>query len=169
MINKNNIILIGFMASGKTTVGKMLSKKLNMNFLDTDALIEKAEGLSIKYMFENYGEFYFREKEKTLTEKLLSVKNTVISTGGGTVISAENAANLKQIGTVIFLDTPLNGIEKRLKDAPDRPLNRDLSGVRQLYAERYNVYLNLANCIINSTEPQDKICSKIILSIYNKQ
>ena len=87
-----NIVLTGFMASGKTTVGKKIANKLNLIFYDTDKIIEEQEGKTISQIFEDSGEKYFRELENKLAIALKSVENAVIATGGGFVINTQNIA-----------------------------------------------------------------------------
>lgn len=167
MENKNNIVLIGFMASGKTTVGKMLSKKLNMNFFDTDTYIEKKEKLLINDIFKKYGESYFRDKEKETIRALLLTSNTVISTGGGIILNKENIDTLKTIGKIIFLDSSFKEIKKRLKNDKERPLNKGLSELKRLYQLRYNLYLSASDFIIKSDENPYNVCNEIIDTIVS--
>lgn len=119
---KSNLILIGFMGSGKSTVGKLLAKSLEMNFFDTDLEIEKEQNLAIKDIFTNYGEAYFRDLEKKMSIKLSKVSNAVISTGGGIILNDENIKNLKYDGVVFFLDVNRRTLYNRLINDTDRPL-----------------------------------------------
>ena len=99
-----NIVLIGFMGSGKTTTGKVLKEKTDMTFVDTDELIEAYEGCKISEVFADKGEAYFRRLEnETLKNLLSSTDNKVISTGGGIVTNKENIPLLKQLGKVFYL------------------------------------------------------------------
>ena len=99
----NNVILIGFMGSGKSSVGRVLANKLERKFIDMDDEIELGEEQTINEIFSEYGEDHFREVETSYLEKLLTKKNKVISTGGGVILKEENIAILKRIGTVVFL------------------------------------------------------------------
>ena len=115
-VNKmNNVILIGFMGSGKSSVGKALAKKLERKFIDMDDEIELGEEKSINDIFTEYGEDHFRELETNYLEKLLTKKNKVISTGGGVILKEENIAILKRIGTVVFLHTTYEALLKNLE------------------------------------------------------
>ena len=163
----NNIILIGFMASGKTTIGKLLSEKLCMDFIDTDYYIEDKEKISIKYIFENYGEDYFRKVESNTLKYLIDKKNIVISTGGGIINSRENIDLLKKIGTIIFLDTPQIEIKKRLENSTNRPLNKSNKFVEALYKKRYDSYFYSADIIIKSSTSVEA-CNKIIYKLNEK-
>lgn len=117
-----NIVLVGFMGTGKTTMGKRLAKRLGYYFIDMDSQIEIEQKSKISEIFTEHGEPYFRKLETQLLHHLLSVKNTIISTGGGVVGNSENMIVMKQIGKVIYLDTPIEEILERLKRTKNRPL-----------------------------------------------
>lgn len=150
----NNIVLIGFMGSGKTTVGKKLAEELEIEWLDIDTEIEKREGKPISEIFAEKGELYFREIETGYIRSLLSVQKTVISTGGGIVLKEENVALLKEIGMVIFLHADFSQIIERLKEDTTRPLlqgeNRE-EKVMNLLEQRDPSYLSAADIIIQTT------------------
>ncbi len=119
---KNNIVLVGLMGSGKTSVGKVLALSLEMNFVDTDKLIEEREQKTIPEIFEKFGEEYFRDLETKTIEELTKRNNYVISTGGGAVTREVNLPLLKNNSYVIFLDTTLECIYLRVVGNPNRPL-----------------------------------------------
>ena len=119
-----NIALVGFMGSGKTTVGKVLAKKLNKDFIDLDAKIEKRAKLSITEIFAKYREKRFRKMEKDELKHALKNRSAVIACGGGAVLSEENRKLLKKFSTVIFLEAEAETIAKRLKNDKSRPLLR---------------------------------------------
>lgn len=123
-IDKNsNIILIGYMGSGKSTVGRKAAKALDYQFLDTDALIEQEEGRTIAKLFAEKGEDYFRKKEtETIRRLLTEKKGKIIATGGGLPMKEENAGLLKQIGTVVYLKAETDTLLKRLSGDTARPL-----------------------------------------------
>ena len=123
-----NIILVGFMGSGKTTVGRQLAKKSGRKFLDLDQFIEEQEGKSITEIFESIGEKGFRELETQAIQKLESNANLVISTGGGLPCFNDNMSRLNDLGFTIFLDVPIKMIASRLAEATaKRPLLADKS------------------------------------------
>jgi len=139
-----NIILIGYMQSGKTTLGKKLASELNMEFFDTDSFIEKSENKSISQIFANYGEQKFRELESQTITYLKKLKNTIISTGGG-IINTNNYKNLKDIGFVVWL----------LRDPADsyiedinRPNLYNFKNYLELFIKRSNKYFELADLIV---------------------
>lgn len=120
---KQNMILIGFMGAGKTTVGKALAERCGMPLLDTDQLITEKAGMAIPEIFDHCGEDGFRRIEsEVLTELLEHTDHTVISVGGGLPLREENRAVLSQLGTVVYLDVSEETVWNRLKDETDRPL-----------------------------------------------
>ncbi|MBQ8547924.1 MAG: shikimate kinase [Lachnospiraceae bacterium] len=153
-MKKNNIVLIGFMGCGKSTVGKKLAGALSYEFSDTDAMIEEAYGKTISKMFEEDGEEYFRTAETELLQKLSAeAKGLVLATGGGMPMREENAALLKEIGTVIFLETKIETILERLQNDTGRPLadgeDRE-ARLRPLYEKRLPVYRAAADYILDT-------------------
>ncbi|NPA12892.1 MAG: shikimate kinase [Aquificae bacterium] len=136
-----NIYLIGFMGSGKSTLGRYLSKKLNRPFLDTDQIIQLSEGLTIPEIFEQKGEEYFRQKEKEVLKKLAGQTNLIVSTGGGLGADKENLKIMKDSGIVVWLDVSLEEILKRIQGDKDRPLiNKPVEDIKKLYNTRREVY-----------------------------
>lgn len=124
-VNKNTIILIGFMGSGKTTIAKKLSNRLGFHFLDTDQLIEEKENRKILNIFSFDGETYFRQLERELLLELSNYSNTVISVGGGLPCYLDNMDVLLNMGLVIYLQRPGKELHQRLLQAENvRPLLR---------------------------------------------
>ena len=172
MLEKNNIILIGFMGVGKGSVARELVKISDYIALDTDDMIESMENKRVKKIFESEGEAYFRSLEKKVSLWLdSSVNNTLISTGGGFY----KQENLKSIGTVVLLDSPFNAIIQRIKNHPNalkklskRPLLSDLDKAEALYNERRPEYLALADIVINVTQKSALDCAKEILKKSKK-
>jgi len=151
----NNVILIGFMGSGKSSVGRVLADKLERKFIDMDDEIELGEEKTINEIFSEYGEDHFREIETSYLEKLLTKKNKVIATGGGVILKEENIAILKRIGTVVFLHTTFESLLKNLQGDTKRPLlQRDDSEevIRNLLNKREPIYFNAASMIIQTTD-----------------
>ncbi len=119
----NNIILIGFMGSGKTSVGRQLAKKLQYSFCDTDELIEKENKTSVRNVFSAYGEEYFRKLETaTISDLYKNMTRTVLSTGGGLPITEGNDRLLRRLGHVIYLKASQETLMKRLQGYTSRPL-----------------------------------------------
>lgn len=117
-----NISLIGMMGSGKTTVGKMLAEELGFEFIDTDLLIIKKEGVSINEIFLSKGEDFFRQLETSVLKEVLLRDNIVISTGGGIVKSDENIALLKEKTICFYLMADADSLYERVKNNNERPL-----------------------------------------------
>ena len=149
-----NIILIGYMGSGKSTVGRKAAKAVEYNFLDTDALIEKEEGMTISKLFEEKGEPYFREKETETIRKLIAEpKGNIIATGGGLPMKEGNAELLKELGTVIYLKAETDTLMKRLSGDNARPLlkNGDLrEKIETMLAIRGPVYEACADLVLQT-------------------
>ena len=117
-----NIVLTGFMGTGKTTIGRELSKMLHMRLVDIDAEIEKAQKIKINEIFRIYGEQYFRDVETDMIKKLSSEKNIIIATGGGAVLRYENMEALKENGIIFCLNACTETIMERTSRSEDRPL-----------------------------------------------
>ncbi|MBI4721846.1 MAG: 3-dehydroquinate synthase [Candidatus Stahlbacteria bacterium] len=158
-----NIVLIGFMGSGKSTIGKILSLKLKMDFADTDEMIEKEIGLPIPEIFEKYGEPYFREIEGKVVRRLLDFDNYVISTGGGTILSSENIKILRRIGFIFYLHITLQEIKKRIKDPTTRPL---FYKYEKIFKQRLPIYKNSSDYTISVSKlSPSKVVEKIVSSL----
>ena len=149
-----NIVLIGFMGSGKTTVGKALEEKTNMSFVDTDELIETYEGCKISDIFENKGEAYFRRLENETLKNLLScTDHKIISTGGGIITNKDNVTLLKQLGKVFYLRIKPETVIARLEGDKTRPLlmgEDKLIKVEGLMDSRKELYEIAADKTINA-------------------
>lgn len=149
-----NIILIGYMGCGKSTVGRKAAKAVGYTFLDTDALIEKEEAMTIARLFEEKGEPYFREKETETIQKLIAEpKGNIIATGGGLPMKEDNQALLKELGTVIYLKSETDTLIKRLSGDKVRPLlqNGDLrEKIETMLAVRGPVYEATADLVLQT-------------------
>lgn len=152
---KKNIVLIGFMGSGKTSVGKRLSISLKREFIDTDDFIEKREGMTITEIFGRKGEQYFRDMERELCQRFALPKGKIIATGGGVIKSAENVANLKKGGVIIYLKSSPERIAYNLRFDNSRPLlegsNKE-EKIAKLMEERKSLYESCADIAIDVSE-----------------
>lgn len=157
-----NIILCGFMGAGKTVVGKELAVNLGFEFVDTDELIEREQGISIKEIFEKYGEEYFRDVEYEMCKKISGMKNTVISTGGGVLTFERNYEILKKDNKIIFLEASFPIICERIANDKSRPLFQDIEKAKVLYEERSKKYLSVANYRIDGDLTVTETVSNII-------
>jgi len=139
----NNFILIGFMGSGKTEVGKRLAKRLGYTFMDTDLLIEEKTGKSISDIFSKDGELFFRDIETLILTGLSGINEHVISTGGGIVTKKENILLLKKTGFIIWLKASPETILKRVGSETHRPLlkvDNPLEKIKKLMSQREQSY-----------------------------
>lgn len=170
MKNEKNLVLIGFMGSGKTSVGLKLSYKLKMPVEDTDKLIERREGKSIRQIFGEEGEEVFRKKETELLGELADRQGRVIySVGGGTPVREENRKLLRQLGTVVYLQISPETVYERLKGDTTRPLlqcENPLEKIRELIESRKEAYESCADIIIavdllDMEEILEQICGKL--------
>lgn len=144
-----NIILCGFMGSGKTVVGSELAKIMGRRFVDTDELIEEEQGVAIKAIFAMYGEEHFRDLEYECCKNVSRLKNCVVSTGGGALTFERNVEALKESGKIVFLDADFDVICDRIGDSTNRPLFQDKEKARALYDERKSKYLACADIVID--------------------
>ena len=164
-----NIILTGFMASGKTTIGAELAKMMGFSFADTDAMIEKAQGRTIKEIFASDGEEYFRCLETQTAERTASMNGAVISTGGGMVLRTENMEHLRKNGVIFYLDTDIEVILARLRNAAaSRPLASGVSeeDIRARFEARRSFYENCDFRIAVYENDTPFMCAKKIAAIY---
>lgn len=146
-----NIVLIGMPSSGKTLTGQALCKYIDKTFIDTDAVIVKRAGMSIKEMFAQYGEAHFRQLEHDVIEELSKQNGLIIATGGGSIKNEENIRNLKQNGVVMFIDRDL----EHLLVTDDRPLSKDTDAVAKLYEERYPLYTKYGDLRVPNNYPME--------------
>lgn len=167
-----NIILIGFMGTGKTEVGKRLAERLSNDFLDTDELIEKSEGKKISDIFKDNGEEYFRNLETEVIETLQDYENYVLSTGGGIVLRDENVRLLKEIGPIVLLTARDDVILSRVSDKDDRPLLEQgdkAEKIKELLAKRALIYKAAADYTVDTSDKSvDNIVEEIINHVQNK-
>ncbi len=162
-----NLVLIGVMGCGKTTIGKLLSRRLRMDFIDMDQNIESKHG-PITQIFEQYGEEYFREIELATSKELSNANNLIISTGGGIVKNPENLHILRQNGLVIFLDRPVSTILENL-NVSIRPLIKDNpEKLYEIYKERYELYKAQSDATIDASGSIQEVIKKV-LSIWQKK
>lgn len=166
---KNNIILVGFMGSGKTTVGKILAGLLNYTFIDSDAEIERLEGKTISDIFAQNGEAYFRQRETEALKELCKGIGLVVSTGGGAVLKEENIELLKQNGYTVYLKVTPKTVIERLKNDTTRPLlarpDRDTI-ITELIKQREPFYISASELSVNAEDTPEMIAQNI-LSLYS--
>ena len=171
-----NIILVGFMACGKTTIGKALAKEIKYTFADTDELIEIQAGMSIPDIFAALGEGHFRKYEADVCQMLLKHDGYVLSTGGGIVINPNNRALLKKTGKVVYLTATPEQVMERVKDYTTRPMinypdpAKRLKIITDMLAKRDIMYRNTADFIVETvTGNPDKTVAEIAAYVRGKK
>jgi shikimate kinase len=164
MIDNKNIILCGFMGSGKTTVGRLLANLTNRQFVDMDSYIESQQQTTISQIFKDFGEETFRDLETKAAMELSKENGFVIATGGGTLTFQNNVDIFKTNGVIVLLDAPLAAIKERLKGDTTRPLlqSSDRNAViDELYQKRIASYQNAADLIIPAGAPAQAVADLI--------
>lgn len=146
-----NIILVGPMGVGKTTIGSHLARKLKYDFVDSDTEIEKRTGASISLIFDIEGEEGFRKREAQMISELTERRHIVLSTGGGSVLDETSRQNIRSRGFVVYLKASVDILYERLKKSRNRPLMETedkLKVIEDLLAEREPLYLAVADITI---------------------
>ena len=164
-----NIVLIGFMGAGKSTISDFLKTVFAMDVVEMDQIIAEREGMSISDIFETYGEEYFRNLETELLIEMQSRKNVVISCGGGVPTRERNVVEMKKNGRVVLLTAKPETILNRVKDNHDRPLlegNKNVNFIAELMEKRREKY-EAASDIVIETDGKDKleICEELVHSL----
>lgn len=161
------IYLIGFMGSGKTTVGRELSRRIEAPFFDLDELIETSESMSIKDIFAQKGEPHFRKRERDLLRSTHYVERGVIATGGGTFTFDENIQFIQGEGLSVYLSVPFNIITKRLAGKMDeRPLYKDEETAHELFKTRLRYYkMSDITLDIRESETTSEIVERIFMQL----
>lgn len=154
-----NIVLTGFMASGKTTVGQHLAKIMGRPFVDADTEIVRRAGMPIKQIFQTQGEAAFRTLEKQVCADLAAERGQVIATGGGMLVNEENRQRMLETGFVVCLDTPPEVIKARLSASQDRPLAEDWL---ELYERRRAAYAAIPVHVSTGGKKPDTIAQEIM-------
>ena len=167
---KKNLVLLGMMAVGKTTLGKIVAKKQELEFIDTDINIEKKNSMTIKEIFIKKGEKFFRTEEEKEVLKSLEKNNCVIAIGGGAFINNTLRKNILNNAISIWLDIDIKILSKRTKWNQKRPLlkkENNQQKLKELYAERKNIY-KIANHKITCDNLSKKNIAKKIIALHEK-
>lgn len=160
------IYLVGFMGSGKTTVGRELAARIDAPFFDLDELIESAEKSSIREIFAAHGEPYFRKRERDLLRSTKHLESAVVATGGGTFTFDENVQFIQSEGMSIYLSAPYALLRARVGVKDDRPLFRDDLSTHELYANRIRYY-RMADLTVEVREDETppEIVERLLLEL----
>ena len=166
---KKNLVLLGMMATGKTTLGKIVAKNHSLKFIDTDANIEKKNSMTIMEIFEKKGEKFFRKEEEKEVLQSLKIDNSVIALGGGAFINKNIRENILKSAISIWLETPIEILDKRIKKNFKRPLLTESrqKKLRDLHTSRKMIYALAHHRIKCHNLSKENIVKKII-SIYEK-
>ena len=167
----NNIVLIGPMGSGKTSIGRELSKLTNLKFIDIDDEIEKSTGVDIQTIFAHENEEGFRLREANALEKVSSINNSVISTGGGIVINEKNRKIIQSLGLVIYLQTNVENILKRISKDKTRPLidvEDKKNAIEKIISDRKSYYEEICILKIKTNNlSKNEVVNKILIEYEN--
>ena len=167
---KKNLVLLGMMAVGKTTLGKIVAKKQELKFIDIDATIEKKNSMTIQEIFKKKGEKFFRMEEEREVLKSLEKKNCIIALGGGTFMNKILRENILKNAISIWLDVDTKTLNKRVKWNQKRPLLKEENNqkkITKLYTERKDIYKLANHKIACDNLSKDDIAEKII-ALYEK-
>jgi len=167
---KKNLVLLGMMAVGKTTLGKIVAKKQELKFIDIDATIEKKNSMTIKEIFKKKGEKFFRIEEEKEVLKSLEKSNCVIALGGGAFMNKTLRENILKKAISIWLNVDIKTLNQRVKWNQKRPLLKEENNqkkITELYAERKNIY-KLANHQIACDNLSKKNIAEKIIALYER-
>ena len=167
---KKNLVLLGMMAVGKTTLGKIVAKKQELKFIDIDASIEKKNSMTIKEIFKKKGEKFFRMEEEKEVLKSLEKNNCIIALGGGAFMNKTVRENILKNAISIWLNVDIKTLNQRVKWNQKRPLLKEENNQKkmtELYAERKNIY-KLANHQIACDKLSKENIAEKIIALYEK-
>jgi shikimate kinase len=161
------IYIVGFMGAGKTTAGRELAARIDAPFFDLDELIESAEKVSIKEIFAQHGEAYFRKRERDVLRSTRHLESAVIATGGGTFAFDENIQFIQSEGLSVYLSAPYSLLRSRMGDkAAERPLFRDDVAAHELYNSRIRYYrMSNITIEIRDDETTNEIVERLLIEL----
>ena len=166
--HSRSIVLVGLMGAGKSSIGRLLAKRLGLNFYDADCEIERAAGISIEDYFERHGEAAFREGERKVILRLLEGSPHVLATGGGAFMDLKTRAAIKKLGISIWLQADLEVLLQRVMRRSNRPLlkrGNPREIMEKLIAERNPVYALADLTAKSEQEPHEKVVERIIMAL----
>lgn len=166
---RDNIILTGFMGSGKSTVGDLIANRLGRAFIDTDVKIEEEQNQTISNIFKEKGEEYFRTLEKLAVADICRNNGLVIATGGGTLLNKDNLKIMEQTGIIFCLTASIDIMIDRMGNRKSRPkaAEKNRNAIIELYESRLSGYNNLPN-IIDTSEKSASETAELVINLYNK-
>ena len=170
MAEKRNIFLIGPMGAGKSTIGRQLAQMLNMDFLDSDSVIEERAGADIDWIFDIEGEAGFRKREERIINELTQSQGLVLSTGGGTVLSKDNRNALSARGIVVYLETTVDKQFERTQRDKKRPLlqtENPYQVLQELAKIRNPLYEEIADITLQTDDQTAKVVATQIIDMMD--
>jgi shikimate kinase len=163
----HNIVLIGFMGSGKTSIGRLVAKKLGFQFVDTDAVVVERAGMQVAEIFARHGEPWFRNLETSTLESMDILKRSVISTGGGIVVREDNRALLQSLGFVVWLTASEDVIFERVSRNKKRPLLQTADPrktVHDLLEQRRGLYESASQFTLDTTALSHEMAADTVIA-----
>jgi shikimate kinase len=160
-VRTDKLYLVGFMGAGKSTVARLLSRRLGWRAEDVDEQIEARERRSVSTIFSQDGETYFRRVERNVLTDLLPIREVVVATGGGTFVDPENRAAMLDDGAVAWLDAPFDRLVERVPADGRRPLGTDRFQMEQLYVRRQLAYRQ-AHLRVDASRPVDEVVERLL-------
>ncbi|MEN3004373.1 shikimate kinase [Dehalobacterium formicoaceticum] len=167
-----NIVLIGFMGTGKSAIGRVIARALNFKFVDSDQMIEEVTGLTVNQIFRKHGEIRFRSEEDLVLAKLAKGDHLVIATGGGAILNHKSMEALKKNGYFVLLTADPEVILERVSRKNTRPLlakGRNLENVNNLLAEREESYHYYADATIDTSRQDIEDSARQIIRIVKEK
>ena len=161
-----NIFLVGLMGAGKTTVGRMLARRLKLRFFDSDQEIERRCGVKVPVIFEIEGEAGFRLREEQALAELTALEGIVLATGGGAVLAADSRRHLAARGTVVYLNASPEALYQRVRHDRNRPLLATadpLARLRELYTQRDPLYREVADIVVDTGTQSVHVLARVLL------
>ena len=156
-LHRGNLFLVGMPGSGKSTLGRLLARRLDKSFYDADVELERKLGVVIPVIFELEGEAGFRDREEAMLQELVEQANIVLATGGGAILRPANRERLKLNGTVLYLHAVPATLVERTRRSKHRPLLQSadpLQRLNELYQFRDPLYREVADCVVESNREQ---------------
>ncbi len=161
-MEKNNVVLIGMMGSGKSTIGKILADELSFKFIDTDNLIEEREGRIIAEIFAHDGEEHFRQIETEILKETFNEENCVIACGGGAVVEPRNYPIFREVKNVFYLDSPPRILYERISGDVSRPKLSTYEEFEKLSFDRKPMYFKCSKCAIRANRNPIEVVQDIM-------
>jgi shikimate kinase / 3-dehydroquinate synthase len=169
-LSGGNIILVGMMGSGKTTVGRLLARQLGKTFVDSDEEIQKRTGVTIPHIFDIEGEAGFRQREAGVIQELLQAGGIVLATGGGAVLDADSRAMMRKSGVVVYLKSGVHDLWQRTRHDRSRPLLQTAdprAKLHELYEQRNPIYTELADIVMHTGKQSVQVLLNALVNKLN--